>query len=179
MKKILLIISIVVLILLLFLGTYLKKRYYNPWVRLKDSKKQVKLLIDNNQLKDGDIIFQTSLSRQSKAIQLVTYSKYSHCGIIYKINDDYMVFEAVQPIRYTPLAKWIARGDDNHFVIKRLNNADSILTPDNVKKMLKAGESFKGKDYDIYFERSDKNIYCSELIWKVYKRTLGFEIEKL
>jgi uncharacterized protein YycO len=179
MKKQLLIVSIIGLILLIILGTYLKKRYYNPWVRLRDSKEQVKLLVDNNQLRDGDIIFQTSLSRQSKAIQLATHSKYSHCGIIYKINDDYMVFEAVQPVRYTPLDKWIARGENDNFVIKRLNNADSILTPDNVKKMLKTGEYFKGKDYDIYFEWSDKNIYCSELIWKVYKRSIGIEIDKL
>ena len=35
-------------------------------------------------IKEGDIIFQTSTSSQSKAIQLATHSKYSHVGIIFK-----------------------------------------------------------------------------------------------
>lgn len=38
--------------------------------------------IDLSDYKNGDIIFQTSKSNQSKAIQLATDSKYSHMGII-------------------------------------------------------------------------------------------------
>jgi hypothetical protein len=34
--------------------------------------------------KNGDLIFQISTSGQSKAIQLATHSKYSHCGILYQ-----------------------------------------------------------------------------------------------
>lgn len=36
------------------------------------------------QLRDGDLIFHTSQSAQSQAIQLATHSPYSHCGIVYK-----------------------------------------------------------------------------------------------
>ncbi len=45
-------------------------------------KKQV--LEELSIIKEGDIIFQTSLSSQSKAIQLATNSKYSHIEIIFK-----------------------------------------------------------------------------------------------
>jgi uncharacterized protein YycO len=41
------------------------------------------------------------------------------------------------------------------------------------------GEKFKGKNYDIYFEWSDDKIYCSELVWKIYKETLDIEIGDL
>jgi len=41
------------------------------------------------------------------------------------------------------------------------------------------GEKFKGKNYDIYFEWSDYKIYCSELVWKIYKETLNIEIGEL
>lgn len=44
--------------------------------------KEKVILSEKNTLKDGDIIFQTSLSGQSKAIQAATGSPYSHCGII-------------------------------------------------------------------------------------------------
>ena len=67
-----------------------------------------------------DIIFQTSKSPQSKAIQLATSSKYSHMGIIYKDKDKYHVFEAVKSVKLTPLQKWIEHGDNGHYVIKRL-----------------------------------------------------------
>ena len=52
-----------------------------------------------NGIKNGDIIFQTSLSAQSKAIQLATKSKYSHCGLIFKEKNTYYVFEAIQPVK--------------------------------------------------------------------------------
>jgi uncharacterized protein YycO len=130
-------------------------------------------------LKSGDIIFQTSLSEQSEAIQLATKSQYSHCGIIYKNGNDFQVFEAIQPVKFTPLSEWIKRGENGHYVVKRLINADSILTDEALNKMKAVGKHFIGKDYDLTFEWSDEKIYCSELIWKVYKIGAGIEISKL
>lgn len=45
-------------------------------------------------LKDGDIIFQTSKSPQSQAIQKATGSKYSHMGIVIHRSGFPQVFEA-------------------------------------------------------------------------------------
>lgn len=135
--------------------------------------------INKYELKDGDIIFHISLSSQSKAIQLATDSKYSHCGIIYEKNNKYYVLEAVQPVKLTNLEDWIARGKDKHFVIKRLKNRGQILTSQRLQKMQSIGENFLGKNYDLTFEWSDKNIYCSELIWKIYKQGANIEVGKL
>lgn len=132
-----------------------------------------------NKIQNGDIIFQTSKSDQSKAIQLATKSKYSHMGIIYEYDDDFYVFEAVQPVKLTPLNEWIHRGENSHYVIKRLKNADQILTSPVLAKMKKTGEQFEGKPYDIYFEWSDDKIYCSELVWKIYKQATNIEIGQL
>lgn len=129
--------------------------------------------------KNGDIIFHTSTSNQSKAIQLATKSKYSHMGIIYKNGNDYFVYEAIQPVKLTPLKTWINRGKNKHYVVKRLKDADEILTNLNVIKMKKIGEKYLGKSYDIHFEWSDHKMYCSELVWKIYKEAVGIEIGKL
>lgn len=131
------------------------------------------------EFQNGDIIFQTSTSSQSKAIQLATKSKYSHMGIIYKQNGKYYVYEAVQPVKLTPLDSWIKRGEDEHFVVKRLKNAEKLLTPKNLQKMKQIGEKYKDKSYDLYFEWSDSRIYCSELVWKIYKQAIGVEIGEL
>lgn len=160
-------------------GLYAKRKFYDPKHRLENAKSEVKQLTDNDEIKNGDLIFQTSLSGQSKGIQLATNSKYSHCGIVYGDNGQFYVFEAIQPVKTTPLDKWIARGKDGHYVIKRLKNANEILTTKTVQKMKQEGEKFKGKNYDLTFEWSDDKIYCSELIWKIYQRATGIEIGKL
>ena len=129
-------------------------------------------------IQNGDLIFHTSRSAQSKAIQLATHSRYSHCGILYKVNDSWMVFEAVQPVKLTPLAKWINRGKDQKYVVKRLKN-HNLLSASVLSKIKKEGNEFMGKAYDITFEWSDEKIYCCELIWKIYKRALGIELGQL
>lgn len=142
-------------------------------------KETVKPVSDSSTIHDGDLIFQTSLSDQSKAIQAATKSKWSHCGIIYKERNSHYVFEAIQPVKKTPLKEWIARGEGSHYAIKRLKDADKILTDGKLKKMKSAAAAYAGKNYDLYFEWSNDRIYCSELIWKIYKQGAGIEIGKL
>ena len=165
--------------LILFGGIYAQRKLNNPKHRLDNAKTEVKKLPQNNEIRNGDLIFQTSLSAQSKAIQLATNSKYSHCGIIYNDKGQFYVFEAIQPIKTTALDEWIARGENGHYVIKRLKNADEVLTAETVEKMKSEGEKFKGKSYDLTFEWSDDKIYCSELIWKIYQRATGIELGEL
>lgn len=135
--------------------------------------------VDVKNLKSGDIIFQVTASSQCKAVQLATHSKYSHCGIIFKEENGWYVYEAVQPVQKTPLAEWISHGQKKHFVIKRIKEADRILTPDVVSKMQSKAIKNLGKNYDIYFEWSDDKIYCSELVWKIYHDVTGLEVGKL
>ena len=160
-------------------GIYTKRKFHDPKHRFDNVETRARNFNDEGKIQNGDIIFQTSLSRQSKAIQVATHSKYSHCGIIYKDGDSYYVLEAIQPVKKTPLDKWIARGENGKFVIKRLKNADQILTIGTLQKMKQVGESFIGKNYDLTFEWTDEKIYCSELIWKVYQRSTGLEVGKL
>ncbi len=130
-------------------------------------------------LQDGDIIFQESTSSQSRAIQLATHSKYSHCGIIFKTADECYVFEAIQPVQSTPLEEWIKRGKDGHYVVKRLKNADDVLTGETMSKMKRVGGRYADKDYDPYFGWSDDKIYCSELVWKIYKHGADIELGEM
>lgn len=131
------------------------------------------------QLRDGDIIFQTSRSEQSVTIQKATHSPYSHMGIVFFRNGTPHVYEAINTVQYTPLRKWIDRGEGGHYVVKRLREADRILTSQAVKKLRQAGTKFQDKPYDSYFEWSDKRIYCSELVWKIYDRGIGIRVGKL
>jgi len=128
---------------------------------------------------DGDIIFQTSRSSQSLAIQRATGSPYSHMGIIFIRDGRPYVFEAVATVRYTPLESWIARGQGSHYVVKRLKDAGKVLDGNGLAKLQGATSQFAGRPYDLTFEWSDDRIYCSELVWKLYDRALNIHVGEL
>lgn len=129
-------------------------------------------------LQEGDLIFQQTGSDFSRAIQLATGSKYSHVGIIIWKDREWQVLEALQPVRFTPLDKFIGNGIKDHYVIKRWK-ADSLINDSTLQIMYNHAKSMLGKDYDNAFNWSDEQIYCSELVWKIYHRTFGIEIGKL
>jgi uncharacterized protein YycO len=124
-------------------------------------------------LRDGDIIFHTSRSAQSQAIQRATRSAYSHVGLVFHHDGKPHVLEAIATVRNTPLAQWTARGAGGEFVVKRLKTP---LDAAQARKLRNAAERHAGKPYDLYFEWSDSRIYCSELVWKAYHEALGVEL---
>lgn len=130
-------------------------------------------------LRSGDIIFQTSRSSQSRAIQIATNSKYSHMGLVEVTPTGTFVIEAIQPVTRTPINHWISRGVDGHFVVKRLDQ--SVMTIDTTasRRLIAAALVFQGKGYDSYFGWSDDLIYCSEIVWKAYDRGLGIQLGTL
>jgi len=127
-------------------------------------------------LRDGDIIFQSSRSRQSAAIQLATHSPYSHVGIVFLRDGKPYVYEAVATVRYTPLETWKTHGEGGRYVVKRLK---APLDAAQAAKLRAAATPFEGKPYDLYFEWSADRIYCSELVWKMYEQALGVRLGEL
>jgi len=125
---------------------------------------------------DGDVIFQTSRSSQSEAIQLATDSPYSHVGIITIQDGKPMVYEAISTVQATPLADWIRRGERGKY---RLMRPRQPLTQGQIHAMKAVGRSHQQKPYDLRFDWSDNKMYCSELVWKVYKAGAGIELASL
>src|SRR5215470_676360 len=78
-------------------------------------------------VQEGDLIFQTSRSSQSLAIQRATGSEYSHMGVVFFREGRSYVLEANATVRYTELHRWIDHGQGGHFVLKRLKDAQSLL----------------------------------------------------
>lgn len=125
---------------------------------------------------EGDIVFQTSRSSQSVAIQRATSSPYSHVGVVLFRKGKPFVFEAIQPVGYAPLKAWLDHGKDGHYVVKRLRKP---LSAKMVAKLHRHAGEYVGKPYDLTFEWSDERIYCSELVWKLYKQAADVELAPL
>ena len=119
-------------------------------------------------LKEGDIVFQTSKSSQSKYIILATQSQWSHCGIIIEKPDGMYVLEAISTVSLTPYQQWVDRGRDKRVSVKR-------YTEESIKIMY---SKYLGKPYDLAFKFDNGKWYCSELVYDIYKQQLGVELCK-
>ncbi len=137
---------------------------------------RVKKQIAAQSYQNGDIIFQSSKSRQCEAVKYATHSDISHCGILFNEEGTWYVLEAVEPVQKITLAEFIRRGTGQHYTIKRLKD-NTGLTDIQIKKMNIKGNALIGKHYDIYFSWNNNEIYCSELVWKLYQEA-GIELCK-
>jgi len=81
-------------------------------------------------------------------------------------------------VKITPLEDWITHGRESKYVVKRLKNSEVKLTVKQLDAMKKYGSDMLNKNYDIYFDWSDSEIYCSELVWKIYKNGANIELCK-
>lgn len=70
----------------------------------------ISLTACSNTLKEGDIVFQMSKSKQSPLVQYATGSPWSHCGIIIEKDNKLYVLEASNVVKLTPFQKWKERG---------------------------------------------------------------------
>lgn len=126
-------------------------------------------------LKDGDLVFQEGFSEQAIAIKAATGSRWTHVGVIYSKGGKLVVVEAVQPVRITPLKGFIARNPKSFYAM-RLKNREQVFTEEVLAKANVYLNKTIGKNYDIKFQWSDDLIYCSELVWKLYKEAANIEL---
>lgn len=130
------------------------------------------------QPREGDILFQSLPHGELvDAIEGVTQSPWSHCGILMRIRDQWIVVEAIGSVRETPLAWWIARGRAGRFAAYRLRPTSDHPLPDNLHEGLVASlKNYMGRPYDFRYAPEDGEIYCSELEYKGYRDAFGLEL---
>jgi hypothetical protein len=129
-------------------------------------------------LRTGDLVFHTSGSRQSKAIQVATHSPLSHVGLVEVTPQGAFVVEAVQPVKRTLFAKWKARGQKGKVLVLRPRD----LSDEQRQRAVTEAKRHLGKPYDWRFGWSDDAMYCSELVRKAYAAGASVEygtMEKL
>lgn len=128
--------------------------------------------VAGSDLRTGDVVFQTSRSRQSLAIQRATRSPWSHVGIVEVTAAGAFVLEAIQPVSRTPWERWRRRGADGRVRVMRAKGLDAA----SAGRVIAAAKVFLGRPYDPWFRWDDGRIYCSELVTKAFERGAGIEL---
>ena len=122
---------------------------------------------DIEKLKEGDVIFHASDSRQAPMLRLATASPITHCGIIIEKGGKLYVLEAEGTVQLTPIQTFIDRGIGKTYCVRR------------PKSELKGRVKYKGYlgiAYDSAFKFKNKKYYCSELVYDIYKDQFGIQI---
>lgn len=117
-------------------------------------------------VREGDVIFQTSQSRQSPLIQIGTRSHITHCGIVVIKEGKPYVLETLKTLVLTPLDKFVARGKGGRYWLKRSDKENIKIEYDH----------YLGKTYDLSFSFDNDIYYCSELVYDIYKKQLDIEL---
>lgn len=130
---------------------------------------------------EGDIVFQNMPGDASKQVGLVTRSKFNHMGIVFikPRTNEFVVMEALgDSIRLFTLREWVNRGEGQHVLVLRLKGANKILDEKKSGKLKMAARSFRKKPVDAFFSWDDDHLYCSELVWKIYKQGLNISLSE-
>jgi hypothetical protein len=124
----------------------------------------------------GDIVFQSfPHSPLTDMIEGITQSGYSHCGIVAQEKGQWNVIEAVGPVREIPLDQWIRQGREGGFAAYRLKPAHA----NDIAVFVHAAKAYMGRPYDIRYEMDDAKIYCSELVFKAFRKAVHQDLGHL
>ena len=116
--------------------------------------------IDVTNLQEGDVVFIESQSSQSPYIKVGTMSKWTHCGVVVNTPEGMKVLEASKTVRLTPFSKFIGAAKNGNWRVRRPDQ--KLSAPISYKKYL-------GQPYDLEFKFDNGKMYCSELVWLIYK----------
>ncbi len=122
-------------------------------------------------LQTADLAFHVSRSAQSAGIRAAQQHPASHVGILVVTDGQVHVLEAVGPVKLTPWATFVARGEHGAVAVRR----DPRLTPTQRDAVVAAARRDLGKPYDLYFLDDPARIYCSELVHRAWS-TVGLDI---
>ena len=115
---------------------------------------------DLTALREGDILFIETESFQSKYIKWGMFSIWSHCGIAVNTPEGVQIMEADTTVRILPVERFINKSVGNKYIVKR--PAQPLTQPIDQEKWL-------GRWYDLKFSFDNEEVYCSELVWLIYK----------
>lgn len=147
--------------------------------------------IKNLSFSNGDLVFIRSTSLQSKALEEVTQTRWTHVGILFRViqernsftlvdsknkRGNWYVLEANARVQFTALEKFVESKPCAFFRLK--NN----LTENQELLLFETGVTRIGKLYDLFFllsrdgNHKDDFDYCSELVWYVFAKALGISL---
>ncbi len=178
-KKLFLSLTVGPIVLSLIIGLIIDYNNNAKWEERRGLS-QAKDEEDFNHIKTGDLLFQVITKDSFDSAFKFTDSTYNNIGIAFIEYGNYALLETKDRVQFVSIKQWVDRGYNRHFVVKRLINADSLLSKEEqTNSFEKTARKYLMKDLDNSHEGSDDKIYSSELVWKVFKQELNVDLCRL
>ena len=136
----------------------------------------------SNTIQTGDLIFvEDTSSDLSQAINDVTkksgLANYTHVGVCEVVNNEVFIYHA-------STKKNVVKESLEVFQKDRSNSKIDIFRIEGVnltqkEKAIETANSFLGMPYDFGYIYGDDKIYCSELIYEIYKKDSLFKLNPM
>lgn len=129
---------------------------------------------DLSLIKEGDIIFNHNYVLSDSVFYKCSNEKETVTGLVLKHDNQLQVFCMCPTPTYCSIKSFTKSCDD--IDVKRLKNANGILTPPILKKIYKCVAVFDSTSFDQSLSWSDSAMYESELVWKIYQCSTGLRL---
>lgn len=124
--------------------------------------------------KCGDLIFLSNSNVPDKLLQSLTQSKYSHIGLVLKEKGNLQVCYVGNKVKKVSLTEFLLLAGNGKYEVMRFK--DTLLISSLCNVMNEECNKLIGNVYDSKYSWLDKEIYNTELIWKIYKRAANTEL---
>lgn len=131
-----------------------------------------------NQLKEGDVVFIATANALYRRVARDTNSLASHVGILFADgNGGWEVAESTFPVaKYTPLNEFLDRSDNGWFCIRRLKDE---IKAEQIVALRAQCDQRMGIPYHAGFNYESRKLFCSKLVYEVFRDVLGIEVGEL
>jgi hypothetical protein len=130
------------------------------------------------ELQSGDLVFLAIPNPLYRRVALATGSKTSHVGIAFQ-NDDgsWQIAESTFPFsKYTPLERYLRRTENGWVCVRRIKGG---LTDGQVVALRQESDRRMGIFYHLGFNYQSPGLFCSKLVFDVYRSALGVQVGEL
>ena len=124
--------------------------------------------------KSGDLIFLSNPIHPDKLLQAITKTKFSHVGIVVKEKGKLSVYYAGATVKSLSIPAFLALSVNGKFEVMRYK--DTLLLSGLNEAFIFESKKLLGSPYDFKYSWLDKEIYNTELVWKIYKRAANIEL---
>lgn len=173
-KKLFLSLTVGPIILFLIIGLIIDHSNNAKWEELK-AESQAKNEKDFNHIKTGDLLFQVITKDSLDSSFQFADSTYNNIGIAFISYGNYALLRTEGG--FISIRHWVDRGYNRHFVVKRLIDADSLLSNDEqTNNFEKTAREYLMKDMHTSNEWPNNKICNSERICIVFKHALNVDL---
>jgi hypothetical protein len=129
-------------------------------------------------LQDGDLIFIRQANPIFRRVAETTRSWETHVGILFSDpNGTWRVAESRFPLsKFTRLERFIARAEHGRVYITRLQAGLSLAEKQRLRR---AARARMRRWYDLGFNYDSPRLYCSKLVFDVYREVTGVPVGSL